>query len=407
MRPTGITIFISYARVDEPLRLRLDTHLSSLKREGLIETWHDLKIGPGEEWQPTIEHVLNVCQVVLLLISADFLASDYCWCMEMNRALERHKKGEVCVIPVILKHSDWETSPFSKLAPLPSNGKPITAWNDQEEAFLEVAKGIRSAIALLPSARTPETVAREAIQVKPQDDQRTLLSGLNSLLAATQAEEEQYSKIRTELLRHSAAAHLPSIMKDRATHKEFLDDLQSNHRWPKERSTFINRTFAPIRQALDGERGVTAEWIAVQLKSFGAAGVKDVWDKGLERCERNDFDGAITLARTLLEKVCRHILEKHGAPPPPNKHTLPDLYRLVARQVPLSSDDGIGNVIREILGSCQHIVTGVGTLRNRMGDAHAGIPTDRYHAELAVQLAGAISIFLLGITETSAKGFSA
>src|SRR5580693_5624371 len=113
--PQGVSVFISYAHADETLRDRLEIHLALLKREGLIETWHDLMIDAGGEWEKKIDLFLNTCQIILLLISADFISSEYCWCKEMKRALERHEAGEVHVIPVILKPTDWKGGPFGKL----------------------------------------------------------------------------------------------------------------------------------------------------------------------------------------------------------------------------------------------------------------------------------------------------
>jgi O-acetyl-ADP-ribose deacetylase (regulator of RNase III) len=149
IRDRGIEIFISYAHEDETLRQRLGKALSSLRREGLITDWHDRKIIAGSEWATEIDHHLDSARVILMLLSADFIDSDYCYGIEMTRALERHKTGDACVIPVVLRAVDWTHSPLGKLQALPRNAKPITSWPDQDSAFLDVAEGIRVALGQL------------------------------------------------------------------------------------------------------------------------------------------------------------------------------------------------------------------------------------------------------------------
>ena len=147
-RPTeAIKVFFSYAHEDENLRDELEKHLSMLKRQGVIKGWHDRKIGPGKEWKGEIDTHLDTADVILLLISPDFIASDYCWDVEVKRTMERHEAGEARVIPVILRPVDWKSAPFGKLQALPTDAKPVTIWSDRDEAFLDVARGIRAAVA--------------------------------------------------------------------------------------------------------------------------------------------------------------------------------------------------------------------------------------------------------------------
>ena len=123
-----------------------------LKRQGVIDTWHDRRIGAGEEIHPAIDDHINTDQIVLLLISADFLASKYCYDIEMRRAMERHEEREAIVIPVILRACDWHHAPFGKLKAVPLNGKPVTQWADIDDAFLQVAKAVREATARIGGA---------------------------------------------------------------------------------------------------------------------------------------------------------------------------------------------------------------------------------------------------------------
>jgi hypothetical protein len=139
-------IFFSYSHKDQRLRDQLEIQLSLLRREGLITTWYDHKITAGSEWAGKIDEHLNAAQIILLLISADFIASDYCYDIEMTKALERHEIGEARVIPVILRPVEWKQAPFGKLNPLPTGGRPVVKWSDRDSAFLDIAQGIRRVI---------------------------------------------------------------------------------------------------------------------------------------------------------------------------------------------------------------------------------------------------------------------
>jgi CheY-like chemotaxis protein len=141
-----IEIFYSYAHEDERFRSKLEKHLSILKKQGLIKDWHDRKIISGQKWADEINTHINIAQIILLLISDDFLASDYCWGVEIKRVMERHEAGEVIVIPIILRPVDWEGTLFAKLQALPTDAKPITQWRKLDEAFLDIARGIRKAV---------------------------------------------------------------------------------------------------------------------------------------------------------------------------------------------------------------------------------------------------------------------
>ncbi|MRD47519.1 TIR domain-containing protein [Caenimonas koreensis DSM 17982] len=139
-------VFFSYSHEDEELRNRLEKHLALLKRQGLIEAWHDRRILAGSELDETISANLESADIILLLVSADFLASDYCYSREMGRAMERHAEGEAVVIPVILKPCDWHSAPFGKLLATPRDGKAVTSWANVEEALADVASHIRKRV---------------------------------------------------------------------------------------------------------------------------------------------------------------------------------------------------------------------------------------------------------------------
>ena len=141
-----VKIFFCYAREDERLMNKLKKHLKPLQHEGLIDVWHDRDISAGLDWEHEIKQHLDEAQIILLLVSPDFMASDYCYSKEMKQALERHKRGEAYVIPIILRHVDWQRAPFGKLQSLPTDGKPVKSWQDQDKAFLTVEEGILKAV---------------------------------------------------------------------------------------------------------------------------------------------------------------------------------------------------------------------------------------------------------------------
>jgi hypothetical protein len=160
------SVFFSYSHADEALRDQLETQLTMLKRQGVIETWHDRRIGAGEEWAAAIDHHVETDDIILLLVSPDFLASNYCYDVELRRAMQRHEDGEAVVIPVILRACDWHGAPFGKLQAVPKDGKPITLMPDRDSALLEVAQAVRGAAERI-SKRTKPALPTEAPATRP------------------------------------------------------------------------------------------------------------------------------------------------------------------------------------------------------------------------------------------------
>jgi TIR domain len=162
-----VEIFFCYAREDEELRKKLEKQLRALKRQGIIGIWYDREISPGAEWEREIDRHLNSAKIILLLVSPDFMDSDYCYSQEMLRAMERHERGEARVIPVILRPVYWQGAPFGKLQALPTDAKAIISRDLQylDDAFFEVAEGIRKVVLELselpiPSMPIPSDVAK-------------------------------------------------------------------------------------------------------------------------------------------------------------------------------------------------------------------------------------------------------
>jgi len=139
-------LFYSYSHKDEKLRDQLETHLSTLKRENRISAWHDHRITSGTEWKSEIDEQLKNSSAILLLVTANFLASDYCHDVELRYAIEQHQQGSARVIPVILRPCDWKTTVFAKLQALPTDGNPVISWKTRDDALLNVVEGIRKAL---------------------------------------------------------------------------------------------------------------------------------------------------------------------------------------------------------------------------------------------------------------------
>jgi hypothetical protein len=141
-------VFVSYSHEDENLRAALQTHLALLERQQVLEAWSDRKITAGGNWKLEIDKNLAEADIIVLLVSADFIASDYCFGIEMATALERseHNVSEAIVIPVIVRACDWHSAPFAKLQALPKDGRAVTSCENVDEAWAEVARGIRAAV---------------------------------------------------------------------------------------------------------------------------------------------------------------------------------------------------------------------------------------------------------------------
>lgn len=139
-------VFICYAHEDEALLKELETHLAGLRREGLIEAWHDRMIPPGGVRREAIDTALGRADVVLLLVSPDFLASDYCYEVELAEALRRQAAGTAWVIPIVARPVDWQGLPLAELQALPRDGRPVTSYPSRDEGWNAVVRGVRQAL---------------------------------------------------------------------------------------------------------------------------------------------------------------------------------------------------------------------------------------------------------------------
>ncbi|HEX3641013.1 MAG TPA: TIR domain-containing protein, partial [Ktedonobacteraceae bacterium] len=211
-QPLGL--FYCYAREDHTLRDELDAHLATLHRTGLITAWYGGEIVPGTFWEEEIEAHLDSADIILLLISPAFIASDYCYGNEMKRALERHHTKEARVVPIILRPVDWGGTPFSRLQMLPSSARPVTSWPDRDEAFKDVAKGIRKVVNDL---RFLSTMSNTKENKQPeQKDQRQ--NGIGVLPAAGRKDKDTKIvpniRFKQDLHQEISLDHFPQTLRD-------------------------------------------------------------------------------------------------------------------------------------------------------------------------------------------------
>ncbi|TJW87611.1 MAG: toll/interleukin-1 receptor domain-containing protein [Mesorhizobium sp.] len=152
--PDLATAFISYTHCDESFRQELETHLSPLRRQGLLSVWHDRRITPGDHLDDTISEHLEGADLILMLISADFVASEYCYAREMTRALERHQAKKARAISIICRPCHFEGLSFSRFLLLPTDAKAVSLWPDRDAAWVDVVKGIKLALGTSVAAET-------------------------------------------------------------------------------------------------------------------------------------------------------------------------------------------------------------------------------------------------------------
>lgn len=136
------TVFVSYAHEDRAFVDKLAPHLRVLVRDGRISLWHDAEILPGDRWDDEIERHLRAAAIIVLIVSADFINSEYIWDKELALAIARAERGTARVIPVIVRPCLWEITTISSLEALPTDGRAVTMWANEDEAFTDVARGI-------------------------------------------------------------------------------------------------------------------------------------------------------------------------------------------------------------------------------------------------------------------------
>ena len=223
-----IKIFYSYSRKDLDMRNTLEDHLSALREAGRIRAWHDLELEAGSEWEPVILDKLDTADIILLLVSSNFIASKYCYGTELKRALARHAEGTARVIPIILRPCDWNHSdvPFSKLNVLPTHAKAITSWSDPEEAFMIVAQRIRETVDQLRAKKLAgqQTEREQQLRIQKEaeekvEQQRIRLEQQAEEQKRQQQEAEEKAKTATHL--SMPVLNIEKVLEDSG--REFID----------------------------------------------------------------------------------------------------------------------------------------------------------------------------------------
>jgi hypothetical protein len=202
MASKPISVFFSYSRKDEALMRELERHLEPLRLSQLIESWHDGCITPGEEWEPRIKEKLETAQIILLLITVNFINSEYCNTVELSKAIERHKSGQAHVIPLILRPCVWKLIPvggitLGKLQALPKNAKAVTRWEDRDEAFENIASGLLQKIEEL-QLKQEQAPTEEAYNLKLQRYKQELLFAVSAQYPLAQKAIDYLSQLEKQ-----------------------------------------------------------------------------------------------------------------------------------------------------------------------------------------------------------------
>lgn len=211
-----ITLFISHAHSDKDLLDDLANHLAVLERKGLVCLWSRNDIVPGTERDVAIQDHLSVADLILLLVSSDFLASDDC-IQEVEHTMKRQRAGETYVLPILLRPAEWQVAPFGTLQALPSNGKPVTLWQNQDEAFSDIVKGIRAVIRRLIPFPQLDTSLLEILNAQMEECRRKNMAVYTPhlLLALLQT---SLTKQALEYWRPGLASTLQEKLKEYVSH---------------------------------------------------------------------------------------------------------------------------------------------------------------------------------------------
>jgi hypothetical protein len=250
MARVPLRVFYSYSHHDRRMLERLYAHMVMLRREGLITEWYDAAIDAGSEWRDEIARELEAADVIVLLVSADFLVSEFCYEHEMRRAVERAHQGDALVIGVMLRAVDgWERTPFAEFQVVPQDGRPISKWSDADDAYKHVVERIRAALgdrldagsrAPSPARRSPAGGRREAAAAQPARRQRRsqatppvdddVLSEAELAMLARIADPEQREMQRLQMIMQKQALLSSSLTNLASMRRDMLNAVAQNLR---------------------------------------------------------------------------------------------------------------------------------------------------------------------------------
>jgi len=299
----GSTSFISYAQEDESLCEELEKHLKTLQRQNAIASWHDRKIVAGMELKNEIHQHLNRAGIILLMVSPDFIASDYHWTVEVTRALERNASGKARVIPVLLRHTDWEMPPIDKFLPLPRNRQPVKNWSDRDEAFVEIVKEIREEVTRLTA--NPNYLAEERVTTQvdeKRENQATILINEADKLREQGRLEEAVAKYR-ESLQYNPENVIAHNGLGITFYKQgkLIEAISAYHQAiqlnPNEGACYSNLAVVLAAQG-ELDEAITNLHRAIQLSPNEAAGHNNL---GTTLCDQGKLDEAIAAFRRAIQ----------------------------------------------------------------------------------------------------------
>ncbi|NJN89741.1 MAG: SUMF1/EgtB/PvdO family nonheme iron enzyme [Leptolyngbyaceae cyanobacterium SL_5_14] len=251
MVENAVKLFFSYAHEDEALRDKLAKHLSSLERRGIISNWHDRKLAAGSEWDNEIKSQLESADIILLLISSNFMASKYCHEVEIPIALKRHNSREACVVPVILSPCDWYDERFAKLQAFPKDGEPVTLWKDPDAAFTSVAQGIRSAAERLREYRDQQLKQKETELEKREANRERYRQKVEEFLS----DDEEISPVERLTLRdlQHELNLTPEEVEEIEDHacKPYNEYRESLERYEKDLRKLVEQGYYPFSEQID------------------------------------------------------------------------------------------------------------------------------------------------------------
>lgn len=260
MNSKAVSIFISYSKADLFLMQEMEKHLEPLRLNGLSSSWHSGCISPGDEWELQIEQKLDQAQVILILISADFIKTDFCYEVEMSKAIKRHKNGDACVIPIILRSCMWqeiliEGIKLVDLQVIPKNLVPVNEWTSLDEAFTHIAKELFDKI--------------RSIQQKWES---------NNDLSTDQTKSYDSLKSSTHLIPRNNFDPIN-------LHQRKTDRLQRDIKLAQDQSNDLTEVIELIQEEIKENRGDLIRLNNLKKKKARYENERDEYDKQVERIQ--------------------------------------------------------------------------------------------------------------------------
>jgi len=256
----AISLFFCYAPEDESLCQEFESHLSPLRRVKQITSWLSRDIVAGTDWAHEIETHLHTASIILLLISPDFIASDYCYTTEMQIALDRYRAGKAYVVPIIVRPVHWEITPLGQLPVLPLRGQPVTLWPNRDAVWLAIAQKVSELVNML---LVKESVSSEEMMALLQSQDSGSQRQLDWLAVGVQADDRGA---------YQAGGRITSMPTERAP-RVFLSYARAD-----------GEPFATqLRQRLQ------AEHIPLWQDRVGMEGGRDWWQQITEALDHVEF----------------------------------------------------------------------------------------------------------------------